>query len=284
MRGRLYSSCASSTWSLPSALRRAGRRCRGSAASGRRRGPSGRSRACAAAAASARRRRGALCADSAYACFSSSSLPLPTYVAGPGRAVLDERPDRLDARRARELSQLRVSSSSGATPGRGRRGRTRARARRPGGGIWLMCRHASIMPARNEPIRCAHGLLQPIVRDRQRDADEPLAARPVGRSRRDDDRGALEHKLGERLRREPLGNPRPRSTAWPAAVRRGGRSRAEPRRRGRGGACRRRTSQREAARLGQRGRRRPPAPPRTCPSRCSSSAGGTARRSPRCRP
>ena len=45
MRGRLYSSCASSTWSFPSALSRAERRCRGSAACGRRRGLRARSRA-----------------------------------------------------------------------------------------------------------------------------------------------------------------------------------------------------------------------------------------------
>ena len=108
MRGRLYSSCASSTWSFPSArhgvlgedvedqLRPVDHarsaRPRGSAA-----GP-GRAR---------RRRAGSRPRPPRTARFSSSSLPLPTYVRCAGRArCCTTRADRLDAGGARELLDL----------------------------------------------------------------------------------------------------------------------------------------------------------------------------------
>ena len=109
MRGRLYSSCASSTWSLPSALTRV----LGEDVEDQLRAVDDarlervlerpllrRVRARRRRAAPRRRR-------SPYAAFSSSSLPLPTYVRGSGvRAVLDELADRRDAGGARELAEL----------------------------------------------------------------------------------------------------------------------------------------------------------------------------------
>ena len=65
-------------------------------------------------------------------CFSSSSFPLPTYVRGSGlRPVLHEPGDGLDARRARELLELRELVVGDRRPARARPGRTRARAPGP---------------------------------------------------------------------------------------------------------------------------------------------------------
>ena len=108
MRGRLYSSCASSTWSLPSALtacwakmsriscvRSITRACRWFS----------RKRCCDGSSSSSTSRLSA--SRSANASFSSSSLPLPTYVRCAGRgAVLVDAADRPDARGARQLVDL----------------------------------------------------------------------------------------------------------------------------------------------------------------------------------
>ena len=108
MRGRLYSSCASSTWSLPSAVRACWAKMsriscvrsttRSLSASSRRRcwlGP----RSSSTTRDSAR--------VSATEAFSSSKRPLPRYVRGSGAApTLHDLADGLDAGRAHQLAYL----------------------------------------------------------------------------------------------------------------------------------------------------------------------------------
>ena len=147
IRGRLYSSCASSTCSLPSARAacwakmsriscvRSTRACRA------------RPRGCAAARGRARRRRaGSRRSVSRERSFSSSTLPLPTYVrrAGPGRCCTS-------ARRARPLPSARAPRSRRAhprrpLPGPELRGRTRARAPGNVGSSGLLCPLRSEVP------------------------------------------------------------------------------------------------------------------------------------------
>ena len=108
MRGRLYSSCASSTWSLPSALTACcAKMSRISCVRSITRAPSAssRKRCCTGSSSSSTSRLSA--SASSKSSFSSSSLPLPTYVRCAGRgAVLHDAADRLDAGRARELLDL----------------------------------------------------------------------------------------------------------------------------------------------------------------------------------
>ena len=87
---------------------RAGRRCRGSAACGRRRACRARPRGSAAAPGSSSSSTSRLSASaSRNRSFSSSSLPLPTYVRCAGRArCCTTAADRLDARGPRELLDL----------------------------------------------------------------------------------------------------------------------------------------------------------------------------------
>ena len=118
MRGRLYSSCASSTWSLPSALDACwAKMSRISCVRSTTRASSASSseRCCVGLELVVdeqhlrRRRR--------VRRFSSSSLPLPTNVRGSGRAaVLDELADGRDARGARELAELARARRRRPTP------------------------------------------------------------------------------------------------------------------------------------------------------------------------
>ena len=163
MRGRLYSSWASSTWSLPSAetaccAKMSRISCvrsttRVSSASSRR-------RCCAGASSSSTTSTSAPAA--ANADFSSSSLPLPTYVRGIGsRPVLHELADRVDAGGPRELVELCQL--------RGLVGRAEARDGEPALGlragqrIGLMVRHDDIMRASVNHASVAGMALSPVL-------------------------------------------------------------------------------------------------------------------------
>ena len=121
MRGRLYSSCASSTWSFPGAAR-AARRCRGSAAwSTTRAFSSSSSFRCWDGLSS-----WSTSSDSAptvlYASLSSTSLPLPTKVAGPASpdagSAKPPAPHRRSVRAPRSRRASRLSSVPGASTDR----------------------------------------------------------------------------------------------------------------------------------------------------------------------
>ena len=108
MRGRLYSSCASSTCSFPSALTACwAKMSRISCVRST-------TRASSAFSSALLLHRVELVVDEEHVCsrvredcFSSASLPLPTYVRGSGPLpLLHELGDRLDARGARELAEL----------------------------------------------------------------------------------------------------------------------------------------------------------------------------------
>ena len=148
MRGRLYSSCASSTWSLPSALRACcAKMSRISCVRSTTRASS--------ASSSARcwvglelvvgeQHLGAAC--SRRRCFSSSSFPLPTYVRGSGRArCCTSSPTGLDAGRARELAELAELVVAVGTL-REHGDEEPALRLRPGCGIGLARGHCEIMP------------------------------------------------------------------------------------------------------------------------------------------
>ena len=118
IRGRLYSSWASSTWSFPSALTRVlGEDVEDQLRPVDHARREQRSRAAAAAPGRGRRStRRTSARASLYACFSSSSLPLPTYVRGSGRCRCCTSSPTGSTSAVRASSWSSPSSSSGSMP------------------------------------------------------------------------------------------------------------------------------------------------------------------------
>ena len=151
MRGRLYSSCASSTWSLPSALRACwAKMSRISCVRSTTRVWSSFS-SVAAAPGRARRPRSALRARRRrMRRFSSSSFPLPTYVRGSGRArcwTSSPPARRPRCGRARELGELVL----GVDP-RGQHGEDESALGLGPGGVRLAMGHAPICTRTSRPM------------------------------------------------------------------------------------------------------------------------------------
>ena len=216
------------------------------------------------------------------------AFPCPRTCAGPARARCWTIVPTGSTPAARASSPSSAISAASSERG-ARTARRKPRSGSAPGAAWFCLFIRRLCPLKRSPgesrFDARNGLLKPFVRDRQRDADEPLAAWPVSGSRGDDDRGAFEHKLRKGPGRESPGNPRPEVRRGERRGERGGRSRAQsPATR-----SRRRSSTAGACRAGKPRASVSAAAAAACsasnmPSRCSSSAGGTARRSPSCPP
>src|SRR3954451_24133487 len=212
MRCRLYSSCASSTWSLPcavwacwakisriTAVRSTTRDC--SASSSRRcwRGVSSSS----------------ITTTSAPACsvsrFSSSSLPGPRYVEGCGPSRCCTTVATVSTCAVRSSSSISSSSSRPSSPC----GRLATITPRSGAfcsawlsdgrilAVYVLHRDAQML------LDPADRLPQALVGQCQRKADIAFAVRPVRGPGRHHHSRLLEHQLGERHRGVPVGHRHP---------------------------------------------------------------------------
>ena len=177
MRGRLYSSCASSTWSFPSELRACcAKMSRISCVRSTTRVFSASSsvRCCVGLSSSSTSSTSA--AASANDCFSSASFPFPTNVRGSGCArCWTSSPTRLDARGARQLRQL-AELELAVRALRVDADEEPALRLRPWCGIGLARSHCEIMPryaprgdrARRPPRRADARARRHPLRERQR--------------------------------------------------------------------------------------------------------------------
>ena len=212
MRGRLYSSCASSTWSFPSALTACwAKMSRISCVRSTTRAASASSsaRCCVGSSSSSTSRTSAL-AVARTACFSSSSLPLPTYVRGPGcaRCWTSSPTGSTPAVRASSRSSPSSSLGVGALREHGEHEPALGLDARLGFG-WRVVT-AGIMPVRLSPMtaladRLAARTLELVdipseSRTRRRSRARPLA-RPAGVRARVRRRGRVRLARAERAGR-----------------------------------------------------------------------------------
>ena len=223
IRGRLYSSCASSTWSLPSALRRV----LGEDVEDELRAVDDAQLELVLEAAllardrGRRRRRSDSASDPATRLLQLDELALARRRcgdrarAGAGRAL---RPARRPA--VRRSSRISASSSSSSTPWASTATRKPRSGSAPGAGSGWWWVTARLCPGSRRGAKLRSGRRPPRGARRQRSARCGRSPRPLGPERRpgrDDDRRLLEHELGEALRGRGPRARGPRCTAWLAA-------------------------------------------------------------------